>query len=83
MSEYLSDSSREILEADRAIKTVAQRAIHMAAADGGTCPMWEDYPEIGENDWFAVLEEVDKIAAAPDGYEAAYAFLTARADHDA
>jgi len=79
----MSGIDREALEGTRAIRIVAQHAIHMAAADGGTCPMWEDYPEIGENDWYAVLEEVDKIAAAPDGYEAAYALLEARAEHGA
>ena len=74
-----------MLIADRAITTVAEQAIHEATRDGGRVPEWEDYPEIGENDWQAVLDRVDRMTWAPDQakYDAAYALLAARAAHDA
>lgn len=84
MSEQ-SDTDRAFRIGDRAITTVAEHAIHQATRDGGRCPEWEDYPDIGENDWHAVLQKIDRMTEAPerDKYEAAYALLALRADHDA
>lgn len=48
---------------------------------------WEDYPEIGEYDFVAVMERVESIAKAmrptTAQFSAAYDFLAERADHDA
>ena len=67
------------------INVIARHAIHSATSDGGQSPGWEDYPEIGENDWYEVLAEIDRLcpAPSPDAFKAAYALLSARADHDA
>jgi len=84
MSEQ-SDINRAFRIGDRAITTVAEHAIHAATRDGGVPPAWEDYPDIAELDWLAVLQKVDRMTEAPDHdkYEAAYGFLALRADHDA
>jgi hypothetical protein len=47
---------------------------------------WEDYPEIGEHDWIAVMDRVRAIAEAvtahvdPNAFQQAYQTLAARAD---
>ena len=81
----MSDTASEILKADRAITTVAEHVIHAATMDGGGPPEWENYPEIGENDWDLILARVDRMSEPPDPgkFDAAYALLTGRADHDA
>lgn len=46
---------------------------------------WENYPEIGEGDWEAVVARADELRTYPsdDEYQEAYALLTARAEGDA
>lgn len=43
---------------------------------------WEEYPEIGEHDWEAVIAEVayiaDVLRVSQDNYDHAYAQLAAR-----
>jgi len=80
-----SITSSQILAAKQAITTIAKQAIYLATRgeDDGVDVAWENYPEIGDNDWQAVLEEVDRLAPPPDGFAAAYALIEARADHDA
>jgi len=74
----------EIRDGD-AINVIVRHAIHTAVSDGGTCPEWEDYPEIGENDWYEIEAEIalSTDCPSPAAFDAAYAFLAARADHDA
>jgi len=47
--------------------------------------MWEEYPEIGEDDWLEISQRVQDIAdrSNPTGpeFEAAYAHLMERAEH--
>lgn len=44
---------------------------------------WEDYPDLGENDWEQVRNRVrdlvDLLAPSPPEYEAAYEYLAERA----
>lgn len=65
-----------------AIRDVARHAI--AAAVRANPPEWQDYPDIGENDWQAVLAEVERRVGQlePQGekYGCAYRHLAARAD---
>jgi hypothetical protein len=70
----------------KAIRTVARRvlaaAVDMAIASGELD--WDSYPEIGENDWFAVLTDVRALAERTDvqaeHYESAYRHLASRAE---
>lgn len=67
---------------DQAIKIVAQDAIHRALTEYGTRVEWENYPEIGEDDWESVLVWIELFSTPPsaDDFTAAYALLEARAD---
>lgn len=62
-----------------ALHTVAAQILANAARNS---PEWEDYPDIGEHDWFAILDILN--AKAPDvpapSFQAAYALLSARAE---
>jgi hypothetical protein len=62
-----------------AIRIVAQE---IAARAVRQWPQWEDFPEIGEDDWREVLSELDGPHQAPDPdlYLRAYSLLTERAD---
>ena len=70
------------MTARQAIQVVALQAIHMACVDGGGCPQWEDFPEIGEGDWLDVLAEIDRETPAQPAYFTAYDILEARANND-
>jgi len=65
----------------QAIDIVARHALARAAIevieDG-----WGFYDEVGEQDWHAIAERVEELAPFPDlaTYEAAYGFLTERAE---
>lgn len=69
------------MTADRAIQVVAKRILWLASRD---YPEWEQYPEIGEDDWFAVLDHIDQANPPLDGdddeFSRAYALLTERAE---
>lgn len=58
---------------------------HLLDDPSGVGDMWEDHPEIGENDWIEiaeiVAERVKTFQADPEVYKAAYAHLASRADH--
>ncbi len=60
-----------------AIEVIARRAL----ADAAESLDWADYPDIGENDWTAVVDTASGIAADPavDVYEDAYRLLSDRA----
>ena len=66
-----------------AITVVAREAIHHASSPHGGPIEWEDWPDIGEDDWNAILTEAARLAASPDPDEfaAAYELLKMRADH--
>jgi len=66
------------------VDIVARRVIASYLFGETIAELWEDYPELGANDWQAVLNQVDHIVERlnPLGgdYDAAYRFLAARAD---
>lgn len=62
------------------IGVIARSVVHslLTAADSNDIALWEDYPEIGENDWDEVIAAARALApAAPseDEYRTAYAVL--------
>ena len=69
-------------ETDAAIDVVAHDALGKRQRD----LLWEDYPEIGERDWAAVVERVDQISEGltPDPHELqqAMALLASRAEDE-
>lgn len=64
-----------------AIEVVAMQVISHQLEETGS--LWEDYPEIGEEDWGRVAERVTALTAGFDvsaaDYHAAYDLLEARA----
>lgn len=73
-------------EVRAAIETVARQIARdrlTSDADLGFID-WGDYPEIGEYDWEAVIEEVCGIVPEVnrDAYQEAYDLLAARADKE-
>jgi hypothetical protein len=64
---------------DRAIEVVAQQIARSAIRNW---PEWGQYPEIGENEWFAVLDHLDRFVPIPDDdeFQRAYALLEKRAE---
>lgn len=70
------------MNAGEAIAIVAHHAIR-AAVEDRIGEMWEDYPEIGDDDWGAVVEAALTIVATPADYEEAYKILADRAEHTA
>lgn len=70
-----------------AIDVIAKQAIKAATDDSpGYAVSWENYPEIGEEDWVRVVARVDELTAlmAPEQaeFEAAYTYLTGRAQDE-
>jgi hypothetical protein len=68
---------------EQAIEIIARQVIAAACTeDFATEVDWGNYPEIGENDWRAVVERVEAltIPPAPSDWHAAYALLEARVD---
>lgn len=70
-----------------AIDVIAKQAIKSATDDHpGYAVSWENYPEIGEEDWARVVERIDELTGlmAPDQaqFEAAYDYLTERANDE-
>lgn len=65
---------------DAAVAIIAQQILARAADTAQH--EWENYPEIGEADWDAVLAKVTDLAPfpEPDMYKDAYALLEARAE---
>lgn len=64
---------------------IVDRITFVLADDGErVSEMWEDYPEIGENDWIAICEAVKRVTEkrAPSvvAFNAAYKHLAGRAD---
>jgi len=73
-------------ELEAAIDAVARRVVRNAVFDGITGGRigWDDYPELGENDWHVVSNRALHLAAAvdrtPEVYTAAYELLEKRAE---
>lgn len=67
--------------AEAAVREVARHAV--AAAVRNNPPQWEDYLEIGQQDWAAVEREVERqcgrLAAQREKYDSAYRHLAQRA----
>jgi hypothetical protein len=65
-----------------ALRTVAQ---HILADKAANALEWEEYPEIGQDDWFALCQTLNDLAPFPPTavYNAAYEYLEARATPDA
>lgn len=76
----------EVDDIEHAVRTVARRVLANATGEAAILPEWEHYPEIGLNDWEAVLAEVHRLAERADvqgeHYEAAYRHLAGRATDD-
>jgi hypothetical protein len=62
---------------DRAIEVVARTVIAEAVREVD----WDYYPDLGEHDWYAVIQRARELSPAPDYQQAdaAFAFLTERA----
>lgn len=71
---------------EHAIRIVARRVLANAVAVDPIAPEWENYPEIGEDDWAAVLADVRRLAERTDvqgeHYECAYRHLAGRANKE-
>lgn len=73
------------MRVDDALDIIAKRCIanlveHDKGGNGST--QWEDWPEIGEQDWFRVLERMNELVPDDprgDKVKQAYATLAARA----
>lgn len=68
----------------RAIEIVAQQIISAACDDSAIGVEWENYPEIGEDDWHAILVQIELVTTPPAStdYHAAYELLESRAEHE-
>ena len=64
-------------------KLTVMRHIVATVVSNHTGEMWEDYPEIGENDWIEITERLRHIHTFPvhTEFRTAYQHLAARADH--
>lgn len=64
-----------------ALDIVAQQVIAAACRVDEVGVWWENYPELSEGDWIALKDLVERLTPYPlhADYEAAYAFLEARA----
>lgn len=67
-----------------AIETVARHVLANAVAEYPISPEWENYPDIGEYAWDAVLAEARRLASVlarkAEHYDAAYRHLAERAE---
>jgi hypothetical protein len=72
-------------EAQDAIELVARHVTAQIIDDTNVGQYWEDFPEIGEDDWLRIAKAVGEQVHAADNatrpeFEAAYKLLAARAD---
>lgn len=66
---------------DEAITIVARAAIAAIVASASVEDSWESFPEIGEDDWEAVVQRAEELTVPTAAeYEEAYALLSARAE---
>jgi hypothetical protein len=71
---------------DKEALDLVARHVADKALDAGSPvePLWENYPELSEEQWFEVERRLDKmrddIGCADEEYHAAYEFLGGRAD---
>lgn len=61
---------------DEAVEVIARHILAQAAAEAD----WEDYPEIGQHDWDAIVRKVDQLAPIPARFGEALRILANRAD---
>ena len=75
-------SGRPKMTPARALRVVAKEAI-ARGVEGVREDGWEDFPEIGEHDWEAVCDLMERLTPRPDHQEFAdaYHLLEARAEH--
>lgn len=69
----------------QAVNTVARRVLARIVAESADVGAdWEDYADIGEYDWEAVVAEVRRLGERTDvqheKYESAYRYLAGRAE---
>lgn len=64
-------------------KTVVMRHIAATLVATHAGEMWEQYPEIGEDDWLEITSRLSNVHDWPthQEFKAAYAHLASRADH--
>lgn len=73
---------------DEAVDVVARRVIADVLDPLAVGDLWENYPDLGEDDWQAVQTRVQEIITGGVGridqttYTAAYDYLESRAEHD-
>jgi len=83
MSGTLEDAFNVALARD----IVARRVVNSLVNGDALGCLWEDYPDIGENDWIAVTKQAERIVErldpAGEKYDAAYAYLASRAGDEA
>jgi len=80
------ETSQEFFAACKAASIVARHIIHELCIDPeDTIGDWASYPDIGEDDWRVVLDNVRALTYAPGAreYEDAYGLLAGRADDHA
>ena len=72
-----------------AISAIARKVIADRLSDFDIGDMWDYYPEIGEHDWYAVVEDVRRLIEvtvhppSTERYRAAYDRLASRAEKGA
>lgn len=71
---------RRKMTIDEAKRIVARQVIF----DAARLVDWEEYPDIGEEDWSDVVQFVSEFSDAPmvDDYTEAYVLLSARANQE-
>lgn len=69
---------------DKALDVVSVRYACRLLRNAADEDDWEDYPDLGQDDFYEVVERVIKLGAADPStdaeYEAAYAHLASRAN---
>ena len=70
---------------DNAIRMMARHVLALAIERQDVSDLWEDLPDIAEDDWARIVRLVDDTAeahdsATPEQFAAAYALLQARAE---
>jgi hypothetical protein len=67
-----------------AVDIIARRVLRNRVDWEAVGELWEDYPDLGEVDWAAVVRQIVDLVERMDvldaEYDAAYRFLAARAD---
>lgn len=82
-SQRSTPSATPPMSVERAVEIIARHAL--AGILDPIMDRWEDYPDVGEDDWATITERAEALLVYPsdDEYNAAYALLKARATNEA